>query len=230
MVDGSDVAKTGLAIWVLEKTAGPALKNIGGAGALLTLPIVSEVGKLVERYLERNGRTLDDLNPRYREFFPILEASAYETDPTLREMWKNLMANSIISNSQMVYNYTEICKQLTPPLAQILLLQEEFDQLTPVENRSASDQNAVQVEDDFRSGKCPWLSKEDLVIALEYLTTLGIVATDWVSLTEIYDAGLLDEAGQRRADELPATFYGHRISSIGKSFLARTKEENIGKV
>ncbi len=187
----------------------------------MTLPIVSEVEKLVKRYLERNGRTLNDLNPKYREFFPMLEASAYETDPTLLEMWKNLIANSVISSREMAYNYTEICKQLTPYLAQILLLQEEFDQLTPVESRNVNNQEAVQVEDDFRSKTCPQISKEDLVVALEFLSGLGLLSTDWVGLMEVYDAGFLDEDNQRRAAELPATFYAHRISSVGTSFLAR---------
>ncbi len=226
-MDGSDLAEVGIKAWMIQKTAGKALDNIGDALGLLTLPIVNEVGKLVMEYLKRNGHTVNDLHPRYREFFPMLEASKFETDPTLHGMWKNLMASSLTSDNEMLYNYTEICKQLTRPLAQILLLQEEFDHLRPVESRSATDQQAVQLEDDFRNEKCSWIVREDVVVALEYLTKLGVVATDVIGLEGLFDAGLIDEEGQRRANEQPVTFYVHRISNIGKSFLARANGERV---
>lgn len=226
-MDELDLTETGIVLWAVQKLTGQAFDNVNKAIGIVTIPAVIKAQEIIEAYLERNGRTLADLNPKYRELFPILQASQYETDPTLSEMWANLLASSIILDGEVIYNHTEICKQLTPTLARVLLLQEEFEQQLPTESKSVPNQDAVRAEDAFKSKRCRDITEEDLAAALGFLTSLGLLLDDWPDLVEIFDAGFVDKESQPQANKLPKTFNAHRTSNVGKSFLRRAKGEGI---
>ena len=159
----------------LSKVTGGAISEID---QLIALPLrefrfknTLKASLRTKEIIEKHGLKPEQLSGELRTIIPILESISNEDDPTLQEMWANLLAASVMPEfkHKISLDLHKILKQLSPLEAKLMngLYNKELKQ-SPVEeeNDKANIHHAAD-----------WLKilPEQCELMLEHLWSLSLV-------------------------------------------------------